>query len=85
MLNEQKIIKMVYRGRSGVAPLFLNLGSTSRGVVNFTPRPLYLQERMPVPDECRPGRLQSRSEHFGVEKNLLPLQGFEVRTVQPVA
>jgi len=33
----------------------------------------------------RLGESQSCSEHFGGQKNLLPLQGFEPRIVQPVA
>jgi hypothetical protein len=38
-----------YSGRRGIAPFILNLGSRWRLVVNFTPRPLYLQEITPVP------------------------------------
>jgi hypothetical protein len=32
----------------------------------------------------RTGGLQSWSGYFGEEKNLLPLPGFELRTVQPI-
>jgi hypothetical protein len=37
----------VYLGSGGVAPLILDLGTTWRWVVNFTPRPLYFQGKSP--------------------------------------
>jgi len=38
-----------HRGSRGIAPLILNLGTGWRSAVNFTPRPVYLQEINPVP------------------------------------
>jgi hypothetical protein len=37
-----------YMRSRGTAPLILNFGIRWRGVVNFTPWPLYPQERTPV-------------------------------------
>jgi len=36
-------------GSIGIAPIFLDLGARLGWVVNATPRPLYPQERDPVP------------------------------------
>jgi len=38
-----------YKGGRGTAPLILNLGTGCRRLVKFTTRPLYSQERNPVP------------------------------------
>jgi hypothetical protein len=35
----------VYRANKGIATLILNLSTRQRGMVNFTLRPLYSQER----------------------------------------
>jgi len=40
-----------YRGNISVAPLFLNLGTRRRWMVNFTFRPLYCRGRTPAPTE----------------------------------
>jgi hypothetical protein len=76
-----------YRGRRRLAPLILNLGTRwSEWLVNFTPRPLYNRERTPQYRlNVRLGGPQSRSGHYGEEKNLLALSGFEPWIVQPVA
>jgi hypothetical protein len=54
-------------------------------VINFTPRLLYSQERIPVPlkqkNEWGP---ESVWTVFGEKKNILPCPGFEYRTIQPV-
>jgi hypothetical protein len=39
------------RGKRGIAPLFLNLGTRWASVVNFTPRPLFSWERTRIPTE----------------------------------
>jgi len=38
-----------------IAPLILNLGTRWRRVFNLTPRPLYPEERIPVPTEQETG------------------------------
>ena len=40
-----------YRRSKGVAPIILNLDTRWMCVVNFTRRPLYSQERTPLPTE----------------------------------
>jgi hypothetical protein len=56
----------------------IDLGTRWRGVVRFTPRPLYLQEKSPwYPLDRRLGGPQSRSEYGGEEKNSQPLPGLE--------
>ena len=39
----------IFRGKSGIASVILNLGTRCRHAINFTPRPLYPLERTPVP------------------------------------
>ena len=69
------------RKSRGVAPLFLNLGTRWRSVVNFTPQPLCRRKEPRYPLSGGLGG----SVLIGEEKNLLPLPAFEPRTVQPVA
>jgi hypothetical protein len=57
------------------------LAAVRAELAEITLRPLFLRERT----VRRLGGIQSRSGSFGGEKDLLPLQGFENRTVQPVA
>jgi hypothetical protein len=47
--------------------------------------PAFLPRKSLVNIEWETERAQSRSECFEIEKNLLPLPGFELRLVQPVA
>jgi hypothetical protein len=54
---------------------FFNLGARWRWVVKATPRPLYPQERDPVPIVQETGRV----------RKMLPLPAFDPRTLQPVA
>jgi hypothetical protein len=73
-------MKAYGRGR---APLVLNLGSSWRTVVNFTPWPLYPMKERWYPLNRMLGGSQIRSGRFGDEKNLLPVPGFEQQTVHP--
>jgi hypothetical protein len=53
-------------GSGDVAPRILDLGTRWRGVVSFTPRPLYLQGKSPwYPLSRRLGGPQGRSERSG--------------------
>jgi hypothetical protein len=63
----------------GTPPLILNLGTRWRRVVNFTPRPLYLRKRIPVPIRWATEPVWI----FGEDRNLLPLRAFELRIIQP--
>jgi hypothetical protein len=67
---------------------FLDLGTSWRWVVSFTPRPLYPREKSPrYPLDRRLGGLQSRSGRFGEGKIFDPT-GTRTPTpsiVQPVA
>ena len=63
------------RRSRGVAPHILNVGTRWKRVITFTSRPLC--PRCPL--NRRLGGLQTRSERFGGEKNLLSLHGFERR------
>ena len=63
------------------APLILRLGIGWRGVVKCTSRTLCLWERDAVPVEWGLDGPQRSYGHFGEEKNLLPLLGFESRIV----
>jgi hypothetical protein len=40
-----------YSGSGGIAPLILNLSTTRRSMVTFTPQPFYTREITPVPIE----------------------------------
>jgi hypothetical protein len=51
---------------------------------NFTPQLLYIWETTLYWLNRRLVGLQSQSGHFGEEKNLLPLLGFETRTMQAI-
>ena len=52
------------RGSRGIAPLFLNLGTRRRWVVNLTYQPLYPRERIPYPLNRRLNGSHSRSGRF---------------------
>ena len=54
-------------------------------MVNINTRPLVPRKRTPVPTEQEGGWVPSRSVHFGEQKYLLLLPGFEPRTIHPVA
>jgi hypothetical protein len=65
----------------------LDLCTTWRWVINFTPPLLYHREKSPLyPLGKRLGEPQSRSECCGEEKDLVPLPGIESRasSLQPV-
>jgi hypothetical protein len=65
-------------GIGGVAPRILNLGTTWRWLISFTPRPLYPQGKSPwYPLDRRLGGPQSRSGRGGEEKNSQPPPGIE--------
>jgi hypothetical protein len=67
---------------------FLDLGTTWRWVVNFTPRPLYPRGKSPrYPLDRRLGGTQSRSGRFGEQNILWPCQdsNSDPSIVQPVA
>jgi len=67
-----------YWGSGGIAPHILDVGTTWRWVVSFTPRPLYTQGKSPrYPLDRRLGGPQSRSGHGGEEKNSQPPPGIE--------
>ena len=48
-------VTKAYRGSRDRVPLILNLSTTWRWTVIFTPRPLYLSERTALPIDCTPG------------------------------
>jgi hypothetical protein len=65
---------------------FFDLGTRLRWVVSFTPRPLYLQGKIPrYAFDRRLGGPQSRSERDTEEKNSQPLPVLELPIIQPVA
>jgi hypothetical protein len=69
-------------------PRFLDLGTSWRWVVNFTPRPLYPRGKRPgYPLDRRLGGPQSRSGRFGEEKNSWPCRDSnpDPSVVHPVA
>jgi hypothetical protein len=71
-----------YWGSGCILHSFFGLG-TKMEVINFTPGPLYPQERSLVLDRlCGP---RSRSRHGGEDKNPRPQLGFEHPIIQPVA
>jgi hypothetical protein len=75
-----------YWETGGIAPHILELGTRWRWVVNFTPRPLYLQGKSPwYPLDRRLGGPQSRSGRGGEAKNSQPLPGLESSIIQPAA
>jgi hypothetical protein len=79
-----------YWGRGVIATLILDLGTSCRWVVSFTPRALYTQGKSPwYPLDRRLGGPQSRSGRGGEEKFPRPRQESEsnLRTpiVQPIA
>jgi hypothetical protein len=75
-----------YWGSGGIGALILDLGTRSRWVVIFTPRPLYRQEKSPMyPLDRRLGGPQRRSGRGGEEKKSQPLPGFEPLIIQPLA
>jgi hypothetical protein len=72
-------------GSWGTAPL-IDLGTTWRWVVSFTPRLPYPQEKSPwYPLDKRLGGPQSRSGRGGEEKNSHLLPGIEPPIIQPLA
>jgi hypothetical protein len=77
---------MTYWRSGGIAPRVLDLGTRCRGVVSFTPRPLYPKRKSPwYPLDRRLSGPQSRSGHGGEEENSKPLSGLEPQIIQPVA
>jgi hypothetical protein len=75
-------------GSGCIDPHFLDLGTSWRRVVNFTPRPLYPQEKnLRYPLDRRLGGPQSRSGRFGEEKILDPTgtRTPDTSVVQPAA
>jgi hypothetical protein len=90
-LNTQQMNKFVsvhpmkaYRGSWDTAPLILNLNIRWRWLVKFMPLQLYFSEKPSVSIGVWMGPKDGR--HVKVEeKNLLPLLGFEPRTVQSLA
>ena len=76
---------MPLRPREGVEVQiypFFNLGARSGQVVDCTRRPLYPQEREPVPIYRGLGGLQGLS---GMVRNISPPPGFDPRPVQALA
>jgi hypothetical protein len=61
----------------------LSLTSTQHGVVNATPRPLYPQERDPVPTELEAG--WAPEPVWTGAKDIDSTAGFDRQTAQPVA
>jgi hypothetical protein len=73
------------RRSGGIAPRILDLGTTWRWVVSFTPRLLYLQGEIPwYPLDRRLGGPQSRSGRGGEETNSQPLSGLEPPIIHPI-
>jgi hypothetical protein len=70
-----------YRSSRPIAPFILNLSSTLRWVINFTPRPLYPLEQNTGLARMDP---KNRSAWCVEEKSLLPLYRVKPRIVQPV-
>jgi hypothetical protein len=96
MRNKDKLVPVIfltqhqamktYWGSGGIAPRIPDLGTTWRAVVNFTPRPLYLQGKNPwYPLDRRLGGPQSRSGCSAEEKSSQTLLGLESPNIQPVA
>jgi hypothetical protein len=83
--REHKAMK-AYWGSGSIDPYILDLGSTWRWVVSFTPRPLYPQGKIPwYPLNRRLGGPQSRSGHGDEEKNSQPMLGLEPPIIQTAA
>jgi hypothetical protein len=75
-----------YWGSGGIAPRILDFVTRRRGVVSFTPRPLYLQGKSPCyPLNRRLIGLHNPSGRDGEEKNSHPLPGLEPPIIQRVA
>jgi hypothetical protein len=74
-----------YRGSIDIVPPILKLSTRGRRVVNFMALLLSLVKERRYPLNRRLSGLQSWCGHFGEEKNLLPLPGYEPWTIQPVA
>jgi len=74
-----------YEGKRCITPLILNLGSSCRRLVNFTPVPLQPGEHPRYPLNRRLGGPEKETEQFGEDKIPVPLPGLKLRTVQPVA
>jgi hypothetical protein len=75
----------VYWGSGSIAPRILDLGTTWKWVISFTPRPLYSQEKNRwFPLNRMLGESQSRSGRGREEKNSQSLQGLEPRIIQAV-
>ena len=74
-----------YKESEGIAPLILNLSARSRWVVNITARLLHPPAKNPHAHwpEGLVGP-QILYDQSGEEKNLLSLQGYKPRTVQPI-
>jgi hypothetical protein len=73
-----------YWGSGSIAPHILDLGTSRRRVVSFTPRPLYPQRKSPwYPLDRRLGGPQSRSGRGGEEKNSQHPSGIEPRSSSP--
>jgi hypothetical protein len=68
-----------YRGSRGIAPVILIIGTRSRGVVSYTPRPLYPGKAPRYPFYRRLVSTLWRREIY-----LFPVSGFEPWIVQPV-
>jgi hypothetical protein len=75
-----------YWGSGGIASRIIDLDTSWRWAVSFTPRPLYPQGKSPsYPLDRRLGGPQNRSGCGGEEKNSQPLPGPEPWIIQPVA
>jgi hypothetical protein len=73
-------------GTGGIAPCILDLGTSWRTVVSFTPLPLYPQGKNPkYPLHRRLGGPQNRSGLGGEEKNSWLLRGLKPPIIQSVA
>jgi hypothetical protein len=73
-------------GSGGITRRILELFTTWRRVVSFTPRPLYPQGKSPwYPLDRRQGRPQSRYGRGCKERNSRPQSGLEPPIIQPVA
>jgi hypothetical protein len=65
-------------GRRGIAPLILTRRRAIRRLAAYnTPRPLYPREESPESTENEPGWAESQCGCFELEKNTLPIPGFE--------
>lgn len=69
-------------GCGDIFPLSLNLGTSLRQAVSFTPRLLHPRGKTRrYPSGKMLGGTPCRYETFGEEKNLLPLSGIEPRFI----